>query len=324
MVFYSIIYFCVALLTTEDTWSNGILLYYFCVALLTTEDTWPNGILLYYFCVALLTTEDTWPNSILLYYFCVALLTTEDTWPKGILLYYLLFCGLADNRSRGHVTKWYFTLWLTSLWPCWQQRTHDQMVFYSITYFIVTLLTTEDMWPNSILLYYLLLCGLEKLLTTEDTWPNGILLYYFCVVLLTTEDTWPNSILLYYLLFCSIVNNRGHVTKWYFTLYLTSLCPCWQQRTCDQMVFYSITYFVVALLTTEDTWSNGILLYYLLLCCLVDNRGHMTKWYFTLILTSLWPCWQQRTCDQIIFNSITYFVVALLTAEDTWPNGILL
>ena len=80
------------------------------------------------------------------------------------------------------------------------------------------------------------------------------------------------------------------MTKWYFTLLFTSVLPCWQQRTHDQVVFYSVTYFVVALLTTEDTLSNGILLYYLLRCGLVDNRGHMTKWYCSLLLTSLWPC----------------------------------
>ena len=43
--------------------------------------------------------------------------------------------------------------------------------------------------------------------------------------------------------------------------------------------------------TTEDTWQSGTLLQcVLLLRGPVDNRGHMTKWYFTLLFTSLWPC----------------------------------
>ena len=193
-------------------------------------------------------------------YFSVALLTTdlEDMWPNGILLYDLLLCGLVDNR--GHMIKWYFTLLLTSLWPCWQQRTCDQIVFYSITYSFVAL---KSCWQQ-----------------------------------------------------------RTHDQMVFYSI--TSVWFCWQQRTRDQIVFYSITYFFVALLTTEDMWRNGILLYILLRCVLVDNREHVTKWYFTLLLTSLWPCWQQRTHDQMVFYSITYFCVALLTTEDTWPNGILL
>jgi len=63
------------------------------------------------------------------------------------------------------------------------------------------------------------------------------------------------------------------------------------------------------------TRLNGILLYYLLLCGLVDNRGYMTKWYFTLLL--LCGLVDNRGHVTKMYFTLTYFCVALLTTEDT-------